>query len=256
MKRMVLLLAVLVFCTGNLFAFSYSAGYYDFGADPFVGGDNNTAPYNYPNVGYLPSPGHHSNNEGERYDLEALFIAADNDYLYLSLTSSFGASVYSSLYQETYYQGDIFFGFCGNDEQYAIEVETGRVVKVGDADAIQNVDGSYYGNSAIRNRIGAFDVTQIEQDLGSANQSMTFWDGLETDPLGTPDPTGGDTYVWEWKIAKSDLGWWNGETLCFSTAIGCGNDFIEREFSPIPEPGTLILLGLGLAGAGFIRRRR
>ena len=43
--------------------------------------------------------------------------------------------------------------------------------------------------------------------------------------------------------------------LGFHWDMSCGNDTIEGKVS-VPEPGTVALLGLGLIGLGFVRRRR
>jgi hypothetical protein len=119
---------------------------------------------------------------------------------------------------------------------------------------IPNVDGSYYDDITIRNRVGAYEVDE-GTILGSANQTLTFWDGFESNPL-IPDPTGGDTYVFEWKIDRSLLAWDGIENINFHTTLGCGNDLIEFTYAAIPEPGTMVLLGLGLFGAGMFFRRK
>jgi hypothetical protein len=155
----------------------------------------------------------------------------------------------------TFEQGDIFFGWGMDPNAFALDVSTGELVDVTFWDHIPNVDGSYYDNITIRNRVGAFQVSEGTA-LGSANQALTLWEGLETNPM-TPDPTNGDTYVFEWKISRDLLGGWDGEAdIRFHTTLGCGNDLIEYTYSAIPEPGTMILLGLGLFGAGILARRK
>ena len=254
MKRFSILFLLLALFLGNsAMGFSWTSGYYNHGDTPFDD-NNNTAPIQYPyGVGYLPSPGNTSEG-GEKFDLEGLFVNFDDNYLYVALTNSFGMSVTSSTWGSTFYQGDVFFGFGGNNDAFAIDVSSGNLLSVNVASYIQNLDGSYYNNVAIRERVGSFQAV-MSPTLGTANQVLTFWDGLETDPL-LPDATGGDTYVFEWRIDRSLLGWDGTSNLFFHTTLGCGNDLIEYNFAAIPEPGTMILLGLGLFGAGLIARRK
>jgi hypothetical protein len=246
-----IIIAALVLCFTSV-AMGFNWNHYNFAASPFDG-DNNTAPIEYPyGVGYLPSPGNLGEG-GEHFDLEGMFIALDNDYLYVGLTKSFGMSAYSSSWGTSFNQGDIFFGSIANKNAYAIDVSSGNLVSVSSWDYINNKPGSYYGVSSIRNRIGAFEM-RTGSVLGGTNQMMTFWQGLETNPLA---PGNGNTYVMEWKINRSSIVGWDGmSNLFFHTTLGCGNDLIERTFTPIPEPATMFLLGLGLFGAGLIVRRK
>lgn len=254
MRRFVLLFTLLIVVLGsNAMGFSWTPGYYNHGDSPFDF-NNNYAPIDYPHgVGYLPSPGTLGEG-GEAYDLEGFFVASDNDYLYIALTNSFGQSVTSSSWGTTFEQGDIFFGWGMDPNAFALDVSSGELVDVKYWDWIPNVDGSYYGNADIRNRVGAFQIDEGTV-LGSANQTLTLWNGLETNPM-TPDPTNGNTHVFEWKIDRSLLAWDGLEDIRFHTTLGCGNDLIEYNYAPIPEPGTIILLGLGLFGAGMFVRRK
>lgn len=255
MKRCatLILLLLALFVNRSALAFSWTSGYYDFGTSPFDA-NNNTAPIFYPyGVGYLPTPGHLGEG-GETFDLEGFFVAFDQDFMYLALTNSYGMTATSSSWRTSFNQGDIFLGYGDARDTYAIDVSSGDLVSVGSWRLIDDVAGSCYDDVAIRNRVGAFEVTQ-GTTLGTANQTLTFWEGLETDPL-LPDGTGGDTYVFEWKIDRDVLGWNGASNIFFHTTLGCGNDLVEYSFSVIPEPATVILLGLGLFGAGILIRKK
>jgi len=251
MKRFLTAVTVVIlFCCGTS-AMAFNWNYYNFGSTPFDA-NNNTAPINYPSgVGYRPSPGLLGEG-GEKFDLEGLFIATDNDYLYVALTNSFGLSATSTAWGSTFNMGDLFFGSAGNKSAFAIDVSTGKLMQVTSWNFINNKPGSYYGNTTIRNRVGAFEVN-AGTVLGDANQKMTLWNNLEPNPM----QGNGDTYVFEWKFSRNLISGWNGASdLFFHATLGCGNDLIEKPYTAIPEPGTMILLGIGLFGAGLFARRK
>jgi hypothetical protein len=71
-------------------------------------------------------------------------------------------------------------------------------------------------------------------------------------------PGNGDTYIKEYRITRSLLGTelTAHSSITFHTTIQCGNDLLEKDYGVIPEPGSMILLGVGLLGLGASLRRR
>lgn len=65
------------------------------------------------------------------------------------------------------------------------------------------------------------------------------------------------TYIMEGCIAFSDFGGMDiGRTgLSMDLAMSCNNDMMSLSVGPVPEPGTIALLGLGLIGLYAGRRR-
>jgi hypothetical protein len=248
MKKLVILVAALMLVSVQAFGFSYT--YYDFGQDHIFDHNNNWAPISYPyGIGHQPSPGSY-NPGGEAFDLEGLNVAVDQDFVYVSLTNSFGYS------QEGFRLGDLFIGVDGgNKYQYAVDLTAGGnntgLYQVNSWNYIQQDPHSYYSNSTIRNAAGAHEMAQGNL-LGSVNSMMTFAPDLETNYMS---PGNGDTYVWELKFDRSLLG--NFNSLSFHVNVGCGNDLMEENFTTaVPEPGTMLLFGLGLLGTGIVRRRK
>jgi hypothetical protein len=227
--------------------------YHDFGTSYFDG-NNNYSPIAYPNgIGHLPSPGL-GGEGGERFDLEGLNFAYDNAYLYVSVTASFGTGVVSTTFNRVFPEGDLFFGFDGAKYTYAIDVSAAQLYQVRTWNYIPLVPGGYGGDPIIKNAVGAYTVN-TGLDMGTIDKNYQFYLGLESNPL---IPGDGNTYIKEYRIARSTLGvdLATKSSISFHTTMECGNDLLEKTYGIVPEPGTMILLGMGLLGVGASLRRR
>jgi len=247
--------SILLIMTLSLLAFSpsyasFNWDLYDFGDNPFDH-NNNWSPVDYPyGIGELPSPGYLGEG-GEEFDLEGSHFAIQGNTAHIALVNSFGYTAHSTGWNQNYNLGDIFFGFDGGNTQYAIDVSEGRLVEVGTYVGIPDKDGTYFDYTDIRNEVGAWEIGRVANDFGQVQNSLQYW-GQEPNPM----QGNGDTYVWEFAFDISQLSGFNGaSTVSFHNTLECGNDLINESYSMVPEPGTMLLIGLGLLGLGVARKK-
>ncbi len=248
-KQISLLIIMSLICSMPAFA-AFEWQLHDFGTGPFDN-NNNWSPISYPyNIGNLPSPGYLGEG-GEIFDIEGLNFSHNNGKINISLTNSFGLSAYSSVWNQNLDLGDIFFGFNGNKYEYGIDVSTNRLYKVDSYIGIENKPGTYYGTS-IEAQAGAWKIGS-GTDYGEIKNSYKYWPDLELNPM----QGSGDTYVFEFEFDAALISdFQNYNTVDFHNTLACGNDLLEKSYSAVPEPATILLFGLGSLGLAALRRRR
>jgi hypothetical protein len=173
---------------------------------------------------------------GDDYDVEAVYAGYDDDYIYLAVVTGFPMS--GLPFNGDFYEpGDIAIDTdLDSDYDIAVDTDASGTLRLGN---LVWENPSIGGNPAWGGVSDPLRVTSWTQSQSIVDWSYSAFDGR---------------YAIEAVISRSVFDPTQGFAVHWT--MGCGNDAGDLTVPPVPEPASVLLLGLGLVGGGLARRRR
>ncbi|MFC2061068.1 PEP-CTERM sorting domain-containing protein [Elusimicrobiota bacterium] len=180
--------------------------------------------------------------DGNQFDVEAIYFDNDRDYAYIAIVQGLGINGGTAPNNPILMPGDIAIDIDNNSETGAAGYELGISIADSHLYGVTEWDGVFYNQHSVANpwQISSGNDLGLVDFAYSGNQNSH--------------------YVLEARIPMSLLNLTYGDKhmLNIHWTQECGNDYLnlEADINPIPEPGSIMLLGVGILGIIGIRRFR
>ena len=182
---------------------------------------------------------------GQSFDVEYLGLKVENGKVNFGLQTGFNLNN-GVWYGGTLYTPGDFAIDVNNDNtyDYAIDFSISSNVPSYNLYSVSSWDHVQYSQHAISDPFQYSDGTLIPATFSGAYGSGVY----------SNNSNGGTSYVLEGDFDLALLTLYIGGPIKLHWTMSCGNDYLNVTSIPVPEPGTLLLLGSGLSGILIWRR--